>query len=195
MSGKTIGALVALGCHAVLVAACGDDRGRNVTLDVGDDDTLFADAEATLAEGDVFAVLTENGAVKLGLTQDRVYFQVSEAVRAHVDSAIETDLEESDSRIARSIGSAVRRGVAGALEFEIDYPVEAIRDVDYRGGELVFEFEDPDDGATLRNAEVDDEPLSRAFAAEDARAFVAAFRRVKAGESGPVTADSVRTAS
>lgn len=174
------------------LAACGDDPGADVDLDVDlDDDTSFAGAEAMLAEGDVFATMSENGVVRLGLTEDRVYFELSEAVREHVDSAIRSDLEESDSRIGRSIGSAVRRGVAGALDVEIDYAVDDIRDVDYRAGELVFEFVDEDDGRMLDNAEVDDEPLTRAFAAEDARAFVAAFRRVKAGDASPVATDTV----
>ena len=169
---------------AILTAftlACGDDSGPRVDLDM-DDDTLFTDAEPTLAEGDVFATLTENGAVKLGLTEERVYFEVSQAVRERVDSEIATGMEESDSRIARSIGSAVRRGVAKALDIEIELHVDEIRDVDYRDGELFFEFEDPEDGDALENVKIDDEPLTRSFTEEDARAFVAAFRRVKSGE-------------
>ncbi|HUF12683.1 MAG TPA: hypothetical protein VMN78_06275 [Longimicrobiales bacterium] len=178
---------------ALLGVACGDDPSPRVDFDL-DDDTVFAGADATLAEGDVFAVLTENGAVKLGLTEDRVYFEVSEAVREHIDREIGSGMEESDSRLARSIGSAVRRGVSRALDIEFDFDVVDIRDVDYRDGELVFDFEDDGDQRTLRNMKIDDEPLTRSFAEGDARAFVAAFRRVKAGGGGtprePSNADS-----
>lgn len=171
---------LALCTLSLLALACGDDSGPRVDFDM-DDDTLFTGAEATLAEGDVFATLTENGAVKLGLTEERVYFEVSQAVRERVDSEIASGMEESDNRIARSIGSAVRRGVAKALDIEIEFHVDEIRDVDYRDGELIFHFEDPEDEESLDNVKIDDEPLSRSFAEEDARAFVEAFRRVKAG--------------
>lgn len=185
---------IALGL-ALATLACGDGGGdANIDIDFDDDEgPQLAGAKATLRPGDVFATMTENGVIRLGLSEDRVYFELSEVLREHVDSAISSDLEDSENRIARSIGSAVRRGVATALEVDIDYAVDEIRDVHYRAGELVFEFEDPDDGRVLENADVDDEPLTRAFAAEDARAFVAAFRRVKSGQSvdRPAAADSV----
>ena len=170
-----------------LFLGCGDSA--DVNIDFDEEDSTFAGRVANLEPGDEFAMLTENGAVRLALTRERVYFQVSEAVREHVDSTIREELEASDSRIARSIGSAVRRGVVGALEFDIDFRLDDIRDVDYRDGELVFEFEDPDDARALRNLKVDDEPLTRAFSERDARDFVAAFRRVKAaGSADPATA-------
>jgi hypothetical protein len=161
-----------------VAAACGDDRGTRARVDI-DDDSLFAGSEATLREGDLFAANTENGAIRLGLTRERVYFELSEQLREHVDSEIESGIGESENRIARSIGAAVRRGIAGALDVEIDYRVDDIRDIDYRDGELVFDFVDPRDGEALRSTDIDDEPITRAFSEDDARAFVAAFRRLK----------------
>ena len=187
---------IALG-FALATLACGDSRdepGIDIDFDSDNEDSPFEGAEATLEPGDVFATMTENGVVRLALSDDRVYFELSEAVREAVDSAISNDLEDSESRIARTIGSAVRRGVANALQFDIDYRVADIRDVDYRAGELVFVFEDPDDGRVLRDADLDDKPLTRSFAPDDARAFVAAFRRVKSGqavEAPASAADSV----
>jgi hypothetical protein len=176
-------ALLAALIGAGLSLGCGDDSNRRANFHLNDDDSTFAGAEPVLAEGDEFAALSTNGAIKLGLTRDRVYFEVSQAVREHVDSTIETELDESDSRIARSIGGAVRRGIAGALDFEIDFQLEEVEDVEYRDGEIVFRFVDPGDERTLENIDIDDEPLTRSFAEDDARAFVAAFRRVKADGS------------
>jgi hypothetical protein len=164
---------------ALILAGCMDEP--NVEFNMGDDST-FANAETNYARDDQFAMLTENGAVKLGLTRERVYFEVSEAVRRHVDDKISDEMDETDSRLARSITDAVRRGVQSAMSIDIDFDIDEIRDVDYRGGELVFEFEN-DEEHGLDNVEIDDEPITRAFAADDARAFVDAFRRVKAGET------------
>ena len=168
--------LLALG-----LSACTDDP--NVDISLGDDDTTFADAEVVYAPDDEFATLTENGVVKLGLTSDRVYFEVSEAVRETVDQEIASGMKESDSRIARSIEGAVRRGVQSAMSIDIDFDLDEIRDVDYVDGELVFDFADEGGQRTLRNIDIDDEPITRSFEAQDAQAFVDAFRRVKAGES------------
>lgn len=170
---------------AALAVACDDDRAPRARVDV-DDDSLFAGSEATLREGDLFAANTENGAVRLGLTRERVYFGLSEQLQEHVDSEIESGIGESDNRIARSIGAAVQRGIAGAMDISIDYRIDEIRDVDYRDGELVFDFVDPEDGRTLRGTDVDDEPITRAFTEEDARAFVDAFRRAKSGAASVV---------
>ena len=164
-----------------LLAGCTDEP--NVDISLGDGDTTFAGTEVNYASDDEFATLSENGTVKLGLTSDRVYFEVSEALREHIDSEIETGMKDSDSRIARSISGAVRRGVQSALNIDIDFRLDEIRDVDYRDGELVFDFVDEGDDGTLRNIQMDDEPISRAFSDENALAFVEAFRRVKAGES------------
>ena len=160
-------------------SACTDEPHVEFSMD---DDTTFADAEVEYASDDEFAMLTENGAVKLGLTRERVYFEVSEAVREHVDEQIAEDMGESDSRIGRSIGNAVRRGVRSAMSIDIDFDIDEIRDVEYRAGELRFEFEN-DHERSLDHVQIDDEPIGRSFAAEDAQALVAAFRRVKAGES------------
>ena len=164
----------------VLVVACGDSP--NVEFDMNDDST-FADAEPNYAADDEFAILTENGAVKLGLTSERLYFEVSQAVRDHVDQEISNEMKENDSRIARSISGAVRRGVQSAMSIDIDFDLDEIRDVDYRNGELEFEFVN-DQERSLDNIKIDDdEPITRSFSEEDAQAFVDAFRRVKAGES------------
>jgi hypothetical protein len=107
-----------LPCLLILLAGCMDEP----NVDVGmDGDTTFADARVTYAPGDEFATLTENGAVKLGLTSDRIYFTVSDAVRDHVDQEIASGVKDADSRLARSIGGAVRRGVQSALSFDIDF--------------------------------------------------------------------------
>ena len=163
----------------LVAAGCTDEPHVEFSMD---DDTTFADAKVNYASDDEFAMLTENGAVKMGLTRERVYIEVSEAVREHVDERIAEGMEEGDSRIARSIENAVRRGVRSAMSIDIEFDVDEIRDVEYRGGELVFDFVN-DEERSLDNIRIDDEPVMRSFPPGDARAFVDAFRRVKAGES------------
>ena len=181
-----------LGLAMVLVlVGCSDER--SVQFGMTDEDSLFAGREVQLAPNDQFAVLSRDGVVKLGLTQERVYFAASEAVREHVDATLEKEMSESESRVARSIAGAVRRGVQSALRFDVDFRIDEIRDVDYVDGELVFEWVDPDRNRTLDNVNVDDEPITRAFDEEAGRAFVRAFRRVKRGDTlraGTGTVDS-----
>ena len=165
----------------LLLVACSDEP--SVQFGVTDDDSLFAGGELRLAPGDQFAVLSRDGVVKLGLTRERVYFAASDAVREHVDSTIEREMSGSDSRVARSIAGAVRRGVQNALEFDVDFRVDEIRDVDYVDGELVFDWVDPERNRSLDNVRVDDEPITRAFDEAAGRAFVQAFRRVKRGDT------------
>jgi hypothetical protein len=174
--------LTMLGLMAALaLVACSEER--SVQFDVADEDTSFADAEVRYAPGDQFAALSRDGVVKLGLTQERVYFTASDAVREHVDSTLEREMTESDSRVARAISGAVRRGVQSALRFDVDFRVDEIHDVEYVDGELEFDWVDPDDDRTLRNVEVDGQRVTRAFDEESGRAFVRAFRRVKRGDT------------
>ena len=104
-------------------------------------------------------------------------------------------MAESDSRVARAISGAVRRGVRSALEFDVDFRVDEIREVDYVDGELVFDWVDPERNRTLENVEVDDEPITRAFDEQSGRAFVRAFRRVKRGDTLRAGGDAEDTAS
>ena len=129
-----------------------------------EDDSTFAGADVEYAANDQFAMLSEDGVVKLGLTSDRVYFEVSDAVRQRVDQEIASGMKDSDSRIARSISGAVRRGVQSALDIDFDYDVDDIRDVDYRDGELVFDF--VDGSRPLDNIQMHNEPITRAFTDE-----------------------------
>lgn len=163
------------------LAGCSDQP--SVRLDLDDDNTSFADAQVTYASDDEFAVLSRNGAVKLGLTREHVYFELSDAVREHVDAEMRDGFGGEDSRIGRTIGSAVRRGVQSALAIDYALRLSQIEDVDYRDGELVFDFVNPDDAVSLDNIEIGDKPVTHAFAPSDARAFIEAFRRVKRGES------------
>lgn len=180
---------------ALVLAACSEER--SVQFDVADEDTSFANAEVRYAPDDQFATLSRDGVVKLGLTRERVYFTASDAVREHVDSTLEREMTESDSRVARAISGAVRRGVQSALRFDVDFRIDEIRDVEYVDGELEFDWVDPEDDRTLRNVEIDERPVTRAFDEESGRAFVRAFRRVKRGDTlrdGSTATDSAPSA-
>lgn len=152
------------------LAACGDPGSD---LDFGGED---------LGE-DRFAVDSEDGAIRMGLTDDVVYFALSDSVRA----VARAEMEDSTPRdgIAGSIAGAVRGGVNRALAFRAKYPVADIRDIHWRDGQMVFEFVDPD--RTLsRSFKVDDRPIEDVFTEEDVLAFAREFRRLKRqrGETG-----------
>ncbi|MBW3552691.1 MAG: hypothetical protein KY466_04225 [Gemmatimonadetes bacterium] len=145
------------------LAACSDG---GADMDFGGED---------LGE-DRFAIRSDDGAVRMGLTDDVVYFALSDSVRAVARAEMEDDTPREG--IAGSIAGAVRGGVSRALAFRAKYPVAEIRDIRWEDGRMTFDFEDPD--RTLsREFEVDDRPIAEAFSEQDVLAFAREFRRLK----------------
>jgi len=177
------GAALTIGLVLTL-AGCGSDHRDDFDVSVGgaetgDIDTGDMDLSAatpTVEDGDRFVALTRDGAVKLGLNNDDVYFRLSQALRDSIEAAIDRDVGEAEG-FGGWIGGMVQSGVGRALAFRVRYPLDEIRDVRYEDGELLFEFTDPDREIEM---DVDGQPLTRAFTETDARAFVEAFREVKA---------------
>lgn len=125
---------------------------------------------------DRHAILSEDGNVKLGLTDEFVYFALS-------DQALEearSDMREGSEKegVEGFVGGIVEKTVGKALAFRAKYRVSEIEDIRWEDGELRLEFTDPD--RSLGSFEVDDRPVAEAFAEDDVRAFAEAFREVKA---------------
>lgn len=153
---------------AVLVllplVACGDSGGADVDFD-GDD-----------AAEDRAAIHSEDGGVKMGLTDEHVYFALADSVRA----AAEVEMKEDTTQdgIGGMVGGIVRGTVSRALSFRARFEVDAIRDIRWEDGRMVFDFVDPERSLDTR-LRVDDRPVGEAFAERDVREFAEAFRELK----------------
>lgn len=155
-------------CLALLLlaplAACGDE-GADVDFS-GDD----------LGE-DRFAIHSASGGVRMGLTDEFVYFALSDSVLAEARSEMERDTGDANG-VAGAIGGMVRGAVGRALSFRAKYDVADIRDIRWEDGRMMMEFTDPERSLS-DSFEVDDEPVAEAFVESDVQAFAAEFRRLK----------------
>ena len=128
---------------------------------------------------DVHSVLSEDRVVKLGLTRDWVYFELSDSVRAEAQA--ELDADANAEGVKGFFGGIMRSVVGKALGFRARYAVSEIRDIRWEDGRMQIEFEDP--GRRIdENLQIGEEgePVTEQFAEEDVRAFAEVFRGVKA---------------
>ena len=131
---------------------------------------------------DRFVVHSDSGAVRMGLTDEFVYFALSDSVLAAARADMQDDAD-SASGLGATIGSLVRGGVERALRFRAKYPVADIRDIRWEDGRMLVEFEDGRTGFR-DNIHIDDRPIEEAFARQDVEAFAAEFRKAKARAGG-----------
>jgi len=124
---------------------------------------------------DRFHVLSEDGGVKLGLTDEVVYFSLSDSLQTEIRSEMEQSAEREG--IGGMIGGIVSSTVGRALGFRAKYPIEEIRDIRWQDGELHVEFVEP--GRRLDEFRVEDRPAAEAFREEDVRAFAEEFHRAR----------------
>jgi hypothetical protein len=142
----------------------------------GDTDVDFGGDE--IGE-DRFSVLSRDGEIKMGLTEEFVYFALSEAALEEARSEMEEELGDGEG-LGGMIGGMVQKGVEKALTFRAKYPVAEIEAIRWTDGEMEVVFTDGDRRVT-DNLKVDDRPVTEAFAQEDVEAFSEAFRAVKSG--------------
>lgn len=125
---------------------------------------------------DRFAITNEADDVKLALTDEVVYFWLSEEAQAEMQKELDeglSNLGETAGRFAR----ALSREVTGAVMERFRFSLDRVEDVRYEDGRLVFDFAGGDD--PFAGFEVNGRPITEGFAPEDARAFVDAFHDVK----------------
>lgn len=149
---------------AAATVACGD-RGNRVDFS-GED-----------LGSDIHSMATEDGALKMGLTREWVYFTLSDSVRAEAEA--ELTARTDSSGVKGFFGGLMRSAVGKALSFRAKYAVSEIRDIRWEDGRMVVEFVDPDRRLDDNLHADDDEPVTEAFAEEDVRAFSEAFRGLK----------------
>jgi len=154
------------------------DSGRGTVSGV--DDARPAGRDEAASTG--FVITNRSGAVDLGLDDARVWVQLSDSVRRTVREQLATDTGKAADTSAGALGAfierTVKKSVQGALDQRLSRPLSDIEDVRYEDGEIRFTYT----GSSLVKFDtfkVNDEPVMRSFASEDARRFVAAVRRAK----------------
>jgi hypothetical protein len=126
-----------------------------------------------------FAMLTEDRAVALVLTRDRVAVQLSDRVLRNLDRDITREKHDEDGGV---IGDAIKGAILGSvralLDHSLECPVEDLRDVRYREGRLILITEDGD--RIFEDLNINDHEVLEGFSEHDALAFVREFRLAKA---------------
>jgi hypothetical protein len=154
---------------AATVVACGD---RSDRVDFSGEDL----------GPDLHAITTDDGALKMGLTREWVYFTLSDSVRSEIESELAAKTDSGG--VKGFFGGLMRSAVGKALGFRARYAVAEIRDIRWEDGRMVVEFTDPDRGLDDNLTTDDDEPITEAFAETDVQALSEVFRGLKGGETG-----------
>jgi hypothetical protein len=113
------------------------------------------------------------------LTDEVAAVQLSDRVMRKVRRELRSERNSDDDHaIARAIKVAVLSTVSNLLDHSAECPVRELRDVEYRHGRLIFVTEDGE--RLFENMNVNDDEVMSGFTESDARAYVRAFRRLKA---------------
>lgn len=125
-----------------------------------------------------YVMTTRDGVVELLLTPRRVALQLSGRTMREIDREMDRELEDEDGVLADAIKSAVLGGVRALLRHSLECPLDELRDARYRDGRLELVTVDGD--RVFEDIEVhDDRDVLESFGAQDARAFVEEFHRLK----------------
>lgn len=129
---------------------------------------------------DRHAVLSQEGKVKMGLTDRYVYFALSDSTIAEARAEMQSEMPgEGEEEGTGFFGGLVEGAVGKALGFRAKLRVDEIDDIRWEDGGMRIEFSDA--GRRLGNAfRIDDRPVTEAFSEDQVREFAEAFRRVKA---------------
>ena len=177
---------------ALLVAGCSADE---PTDDLRTDERLADEVERTVrdngaidvrtdemaistqVDGDELeSILTRDGQMELGLTDQVLYSRLSKQAQADVQAELQETASQDGlgGRIARAVAEAAAENVGTAVQI----PVGRILDIRVDDGRLVVEMADGDD-APFGNARTGDTPLLDAFEPDDAQRLADAFQRMR----------------
>lgn len=123
-------------------------------------------------------ITTDGGEADLGLTDEVLFFRLSEKQRAEVEDEMAAETEDLDG-LGGSIARTVTGAVADALDFTVRVPLEEVESVRYEGGRLQIETRG-DGSFTFDDRGNNANSLDRQFDPEDARRFVDVFERLTA---------------
>ncbi len=127
--------------------------------------------------GGRFAISSERKSVDLLIDRREVVLQLSDRTMHRIDRELRHERDDEDGFFAGAIKNAVLEGVRELLDHSLRCPLDEVRDAEYRHGRLILTTRDGDE--LFRHVEVEDDDVMESFAASDARAFVAEFRRLK----------------
>ncbi len=145
-------------------------------IDVDVDDMAVS---SRLVGRPIQSILTEDGALELGLTDSVLYSRLSDDTRAGIAADMEREAEGQEGlggQIARAVTGAVAKGLGTAVQV----PLGSVRDVRVEGDRLVIEMVDGRPSA-FESSRTDGEPLLEQFAPADAARLAEAFDRATAG--------------
>ncbi|HEX8274313.1 MAG TPA: hypothetical protein VF615_16875 [Longimicrobiaceae bacterium] len=158
-------------------------HGTRVTVSAdSDDDSPGRLGQRRDPRGARSAIATRDGKVALLLTRDEVVMQLTDRALRDIRREMAEDMDEDDDGeegfLEGIVQAAVRRSVSSMLNRSVEYPVSDLRDVQYRGGRLLFTTRDGE--RVFENVNVNDTDVMESFSEADARAFVREFQRLKA---------------
>lgn len=124
-----------------------------------------------------YAMPTRDGSVVLLITRGEVAVQLSDRTMRQIDREMECERDEDEGVLADAIKTAVLGGVRALLDRSLECPLDELRDVRYHDGRLDLITRDGD--RIFEDVEIEDRDLLESFRAQDARAFVEEFRRLR----------------
>lgn len=133
---------------------------------------------AALAPGDL-RIYNADSAVDLVLQGNRILAGLSPKTVAKVRADLEKSASEDTSGLGSSIASVVKKSVAGAIGTHGAFPISAIRDIRYEGGDvgnIVIDWKDGGAHELFGNTNVNGTKVGNSFRREDAERFVAAVK-------------------
>lgn len=154
-----LAAVVALGCR-------GDQRVDFGGRDLGPDR---------------FSGVSTDGKLRVALTDEFLYFALSEETLEEARAEMREDLAGED---AGRLGRFIERTVGTALSFRARLPLDAIEDIRWEDGEMAIIFK-PGRGADADKLfGADDEPITEAFGEDVVTALGEEFRAVRREQGG-----------
>lgn len=155
--------VLALALAAVLVG-CGDRDGA-------------VDFSGNEIGPDLHAVVSEDGAVKMGLTREWVYFALSDSARARAESELNEGVEADG--VEGFFAGIMHRLVGKALSFRAKYAVAELREIRWEDGRMRLVFNDPGRGVDDNFQLGEGQSVTEAFSEEAVGEMAEAFRSLK----------------
>ena len=142
-----------------------------------------------LAPGDM-RIYNVDSSVDLILQGDRILAGLSPKTVAKVKDELARSASEDTSGLGGSIAAVVKKSVAGAIGTHGAFPINAIRDIRFEGGdvgEIVIDWQDGGTHQIFGDTKVDGSKVGKTFRREDAEPFVAAVKARMADRRMPPT--------